>query len=201
MPDGIPYHENNELLSFFYELKMEFINRLHEESPDLNIHLGDSEAFFHPVKNLMTGQECSFLMMSGSRKFSIGYNVFQKDHNQSERLSRLLLEQSSEILKQLFQEMAGTPPDMGIYNSNSACILHYPGTEKANATNRLIADGLVEEIHMIGDSTQDYLGKNSILRHYAVGNAQSAFSEICIFQSEKPHTGGVIDIIDWILKH
>jgi hydroxymethylpyrimidine pyrophosphatase-like HAD family hydrolase len=56
-----------------------------------------------------------------------------------------------------------------------------------------------KEIFMIGDSHYDFLHPET--KHLGVSNAAGKFKEKCDFVAEHDHAHGVIDCLDWILKH
>lgn len=198
--------ERAELRAIMHKVSLAFIDFINQKRSTINLLIGDSENLYFPMKSsLPIGQTSGrFVLMSKFRQFSIAFNSIQLFHQYSREQSRL--EESAweahvslgRQLQRLFVAIAGIDPNLGVYRTNLACILHYPGTEKSRATDHLLATDYTDQIFMIGDHPQDFLGDDPRIVHCAVGNADPIYKAKCQFVAQKNFTCGVLECLEWI---
>ena len=197
--------EESDLRPIMNQVRLAFIDLINQRHLDINLLVGESEKLFFQMKSFPVDQDVvHFVLMNKFRQFSIAFNsihLIPPQLDLPEDTPWITHVALSDQLRELFLSATKQAPDVGVYRTNLACILHYPGTDKSQGTDRLLDTGFIERIFMIGDRPQDFLGRVPQILHGAVANAETAYKGNCQFVAPREFTGGVIDCLDWFLEH
>lgn len=79
-------------------------------------------------------------------------------------------------------------------------IMNDISSSKSNGVSFLRDQIQLSEVHMIGDSLSDFI-ESGVTSHYAVSNASPEFKKHCDYVSANTLSSGVLDCLQYILKH
>jgi hydroxymethylpyrimidine pyrophosphatase-like HAD family hydrolase len=137
------------------------------------------------------------VMINSFRRTSLGF--FVRTVNQH---SELVI--NNTLTSLVINQARGCYPDFNdivedINHESGLLIAARNVINKRAGSLRLMQAMQVGQFAMIGNSIGDYVGSDIAL-HYAVGDATSEYKQKADYISEKPLTGGVVDILDNLVE-
>lgn len=133
------------------------------------------------------------IFINGLRTKSLGLWVKSKDEILTKDILQRILDK---LLTYFNKNCPQLQLDIDLNLEYGVLIIHLETTRKKAATDFIIKEYAVPEMHMVGDSINDYAGENAI--HYAVENANKDYKSICRLVSKNKITQGAIDILNRI---
>ena len=133
------------------------------------------------------------IFINGLRTKSLGLWVKSQDEILTKEILQRILDK---LINYFNKNCPDLKLDVDLNLEYGVLIIHLESTRKKAATDIILNEYNVPEMHMVGDSINDYAGDKAV--HHAVGNATEDFKWMCRVVSNNQITKGAIEILNKI---
>lgn len=192
-----------KITNIFDMVFAELVLRLRHELTENQVILGNPSTVLLQLNGCQPDQPFTVVVINTTRKTSFAINV--KRVTKTGLLpDRVMLQRICRTVEDIFQNKFHIDPWTDInYDVYSSAIYHLPQASKANGVATLLKEGYTPPVVMVGDSMSDFMfmgPKQEPVIHLAVGNADPAYKEKCVYSARHHRTKGVVQCLSWLSK-
>jgi hydroxymethylpyrimidine pyrophosphatase-like HAD family hydrolase len=195
LPSGNVLDTSKDTSLFTETLKNLSASHLNPDDNDFLTLRGDVNSLLKDdyfLSKIFDGHKAA-IFINGLRTKSLGLWVKSKDEILTKDILQRILDK---LLNYFNKNCPQLQLDIDLNLEYGVLIIHLETTRKKDATESILKEYDVPEMHMVGDSMNDYAGDKAV--HHAVENASMDYKSICRIVSKNKITQGAIDILNRI---
>jgi len=160
------------------------------------IEIGDSATWIRENRTFKKNKK--ILLIDGYRKSSLAFYALQTGPNGIPQINSSWFKKVSEMTARINVPENFTEWDINL--KYGIIILHHKNASKTLGYEFFKKKYHKAKFYMVGDGDIDIIDSPDIV-HCGIKNSSNNFKDISVYCSNKPHTKGLKDVINWILKN